>query len=54
MATEQNNWVTPNRPTRVKRNTVTALVLTASEEETESYAKKYFRGDIWIAGTYGL
>lgn len=38
-ATEQNSWVVPDRHPAMKCNAVTALVLTASEGDTECYAK---------------
>lgn len=38
-ATEQNTWVVPDRHPAMECNAVTALVLTALEGDTESYAK---------------
>lgn len=52
VATEQNNWVTPNRPTRVKRNTVTALVLKLQRKRLRLCQKVFSWGyldcrDLW-------
>lgn len=49
-ATEQNNWVVPDRHPAMKCNTVTALVLTASEGDTECYAKNI---SVEIFGLHG-